>query len=68
VETLLGDASKARDKLGWQPEITVQEMCREMVEEDLKQARRMRLLRDHGYEESITTNHQRIQGNRSGLP
>jgi GDPmannose 4,6-dehydratase len=57
VETLLGDASKARDKLGWQPEITVQEMCREMVEEDLKQARRMRLLRDHGYEESITTNH-----------
>ncbi len=40
VETLLGDPSKAKEKLGWVPEITVQEMCAEMVAEDLKTARR----------------------------
>ncbi|MTI18559.1 GDP-mannose 4,6-dehydratase [Rhodobacteraceae bacterium RKSG542] len=48
VETLLGDPSKAKEKLGWVPEITVQEMCSEMVAHDLKNARRVRLLRDHG--------------------
>jgi GDPmannose 4,6-dehydratase len=50
VETLLGDPSKAREKLGWTPQITAQEMCREMVEEDLKTAMRHRLLRDHGFD------------------
>ena len=48
VETLLGDPSKAREKLGWRPEITAQEMCAEMVAEDLKAARRHALLREHG--------------------
>jgi GDPmannose 4,6-dehydratase len=50
VESLLGDPSRARDKLGWEPEITVQEMCAEMVAHDLIDARRHALLRDHGLE------------------
>ena len=54
VETLLGDPSKAKDKLGWEPEITVQEMCAEMVAEDLKVAKRHALLKEHGYEISVT--------------
>ena len=49
VETLLGDPSKAKNKLGWAPEISAQEMCAEMVQEDLKVAIRTRLLREHGY-------------------
>ncbi|MDG9781550.1 GDP-mannose 4,6-dehydratase [Metapseudomonas otitidis] len=49
VETLLGDPTKAKEKLGWEPEITVQEMCSEMVLEDLKDAQRHALLRQHGY-------------------
>ncbi|KMW60695.1 GDP-mannose 4,6-dehydratase [Candidatus Rhodobacter oscarellae] len=48
VETLLGDPSKAKQKLGWVPEITVQEMCAEMVAEDLKTAKRHGLLKKHG--------------------
>ena len=50
VETLLGDPSKAKQKLGWVPEITAQEMCAEMVAEDLKAARRQALLKQHGLE------------------
>ncbi len=50
VETLLGDPSKAKEKLGWVPEITTQEMCAEMVAEDLKAAKRHALLKAHGYE------------------
>jgi GDPmannose 4,6-dehydratase len=50
VETLLGDPTKAKEKLGWVPEITAQEMCAEMVMEDLKSARRLKLLREHGLE------------------
>jgi len=50
VETLLGDPSKAKEKLGWVPEITVQEMCTEMVAEDLKVAKRHALLREHGHD------------------
>lgn len=48
VDTLLGDPSKARAKLGWKPEISAQQMCAEMVEEDLKAARRYVLLKKHG--------------------
>ena len=48
VETLLGDPTKAKQRLGWVPEITAQEMCAEMVAEDLKAARRHRLLRENG--------------------
>lgn len=48
VETLLGDPTKAREKLGWTPKISVREMCTEMVEEDLKKARQRRVLQEHG--------------------
>jgi GDPmannose 4,6-dehydratase len=54
VETLLGDPAKAKEKLGWVPEITVQEMCREMVAHDLAEARRMALLKHHGYDVSVS--------------
>jgi GDPmannose 4,6-dehydratase len=49
VETLLGDPTKAKDKLGWVPHITAQEMCAEMVVEDLAFARRHALLKAHGH-------------------
>jgi GDPmannose 4,6-dehydratase len=49
VETLLGDPAKAKAKLGWTPEISVRAMCAEMVEADLREARRHALLRRHGY-------------------
>jgi GDPmannose 4,6-dehydratase len=54
VETLLGDPSKAKAKLGWVPEITVQEMCREMVAADLDEARRHALLQKHGYKINVS--------------
>ncbi len=54
VETLLGDPSKAKQKLGWVPEITVQEMCKEMVETDLAQARQHALLKTHGYDVTVS--------------
>ena len=50
VETLLGDPTKAKDMLGWVPEITAQEMCAEMVIEDYKSAQRVSILKDHGLE------------------
>jgi GDPmannose 4,6-dehydratase len=50
VETLLGNPAKAKKKLGWVPEITAQEMCAEMVSEDLKVAQRHALLKAHGLE------------------
>ena len=49
VETLLGDSSRAKSKLGWVPEITAQEMCAEMVQEDLK------LAKGQGYFRSMAT-------------
>lgn len=54
VETLLGDPSKAKDRLGWEPEITAQQMCAEMVAEDLKAARRHALLKQHGMDVPVT--------------
>lgn len=54
VETLLGDPSKAKDKLGWVPEITVEEMCSEMVRHDLVQAKQHALLKEHGYDVSVS--------------
>ena len=53
VETLLGDPSKAKTKLGWVPEITVQKMCSEMVKADLQEAKRIKLLKEHGYDISL---------------
>ncbi|MFJ3157735.1 GDP-mannose 4,6-dehydratase [Pseudomonas protegens] len=50
VETLLGDPAKAKTELGWVPEISVQEMCAEMVREDLKVAQRHALLKQNGHE------------------
>ncbi len=49
VETLIGDPSNAKNKLGWTPEITVQEMCAQMVKEDLKLAKQTQLLNENGY-------------------
>lgn len=54
VETLLGDPSKAKEKLGWVPEITVEEMCAEMVQSDLAKAKQQVLLKLHGYGASIS--------------
>jgi GDPmannose 4,6-dehydratase len=54
VETLLGDPTKARERLGWVPEITAQQMCAEMVAEDLKAAQRHALLRAHGHEVAVS--------------
>ena len=55
VETLLGDPSNAKNKLGWVPEITVQEMCAEMVKEDLTLAKRMQFLKDSGYNIAVSS-------------
>jgi GDPmannose 4,6-dehydratase len=49
VETLLGDPAKAKQKLGWIPEITLDEMVEEMVAHDLEQAKQHALLKNHGY-------------------
>jgi GDPmannose 4,6-dehydratase len=54
VETLLGDPSKAKEKLGWVPEFTVQKMCAEMVATDLNEARRVALLKQNGYHVSVS--------------
>jgi GDPmannose 4,6-dehydratase len=49
VETLLGDPSRAKKELGWMPEITVEQMCAEMVSCDLSEAKQHALLKSHGY-------------------
>ena len=49
VETLLGDPSKAKQKLGWEPQTTFAELVAEMVREDLKSAERDELIKHHGY-------------------
>jgi GDPmannose 4,6-dehydratase len=54
VETLLGDPSKAKEKLGWTPKITLQEMVAEMARFDLEDARKNALLLDHGFDVSVT--------------
>lgn len=53
VETLLGDPSKAKTLLGWVPEITLEEMCSEMVAYDLDKAKQKSLLKTHGYSVAI---------------
>ncbi|QDC47527.1 GDP-mannose 4,6-dehydratase [Candidatus Methylopumilus universalis] len=55
VETLLGDPTKAKQKLGWVPEITVQETCKEMVAHDLSEAKQRALLKKHGFDVTVTT-------------
>jgi GDPmannose 4,6-dehydratase len=49
VETLLGDASKAKQKLGWVPKISFAELVSEMMREDLKSAERDELVKRHGF-------------------
>ncbi|QEG01042.1 GDP-mannose 4,6-dehydratase [Stieleria maiorica] len=53
VETLLGDPTKAKEKLGWECEISVEEMCAEMVAADLENARKHALLKLHGHTVSV---------------
>jgi GDPmannose 4,6-dehydratase len=54
VETLLGDPSKAKAKMGWTPEITVQQMCAEMVVADLQAAKQHALLKANGYQVNVS--------------
>lgn len=54
VETLLGDPTKAKEMLGWVPEITVEEMCAEMVRHDVNIARQHALLQQHGFDVALT--------------
>jgi len=54
VDTLLGDPSKAKKILGWEPKISTKEMCEEMIDEDYKIALRYRLLKDKGFELPIS--------------
>ena len=49
VETLLGDAAKAKEKLGWTPKITFKELVAEMVREDFRSSERDELIKTHGY-------------------
>ena len=53
VETLLGDPTKAKERLGWVPEITAQAMCAEMVAHDLEEARKRALLKRHGFQVDV---------------
>lgn len=53
VDTLLGDPTKAKEKLGWTPKITVEEMTKEMVAHDLDQARRLAVLKESGFDVSV---------------
>ena len=54
VETLLGDPTKAKQKLGWVPLITAQQVCKEMVAKDLMQAKKQALLSDSGFDVNIS--------------
>ena len=58
VETLLGDPSKAKEKLGWVPQITVEEMCAEMIENDLNKAKQYALLKKHGHSIAMSIENQ----------
>jgi GDPmannose 4,6-dehydratase len=55
VETLLGDPTKAKEKLGWEPEIKVKQMCREMVINDLLIAKQHALLNKHGFKINVSS-------------
>lgn len=56
VETLLGDPSKAKQKLGWEPEITVQQLCAKIVANDLAEAKRHALLKANGSQSTSARN------------
>ena len=54
VETLLGDPTNAKQKLGWTPEITLDEMITEMATHDLQQAKQHALLKANGYSVNVS--------------
>ncbi|WP_371924697.1 GDP-mannose 4,6-dehydratase [Endozoicomonas sp. SCSIO W0465] len=54
VETLLGDPTNAKNKLGWVPTTTLEEMVTEMVQYDLSQAKQHALLKEHGYDVKVS--------------
>ena len=54
VDTLLGDPTKAKEKLGWEPRITLDEMITEMIETDLAEAKKQRHLKDHGFDVNLS--------------
>ena len=54
VETLLGDPTKAKQKLGWVPEISIQEMCKEMVISDLSEAKQHAILKANGFNINVS--------------
>ena len=54
VETLLGDPTKAKEKLGWVPEISLDQMVTEMVQTDLAEAKKSALLKQHGYQVAVS--------------
>ncbi len=54
VETLLGDPAKAKEKLGWVPEITVEQMCAEMVAADLEKAKQHAMLKANGFDVTLS--------------
>jgi GDPmannose 4,6-dehydratase len=54
VETLLGDPTKAKERLGWTPQITLDELIAEMVASDLDEARRAALLKAHGFKVNVS--------------
>ena len=54
VETLLGDPTKAKEVLGWVPEISLEQMCSEMVESDIQKAKQTALLKQHGFDLAIS--------------
>ena len=55
VETLLGDASKAKKLLGWEPKISAQEMCKEMIDKDYQAALQHKLLKENGFDQFLTS-------------
>ena len=54
VASLLGDPTKAKEKLGWVPEITLDELVQEMVASDLVDAKKHALLKQHGYQVAVS--------------
>jgi GDPmannose 4,6-dehydratase len=54
VETLLGDPTRAKQKLGWVPEITLDQMIEEMAAADLTEAKKHALLKKHGYDVNVS--------------
>ena len=59
VETLLGDPSKAKSALGWKPEITVQQMCSEMIASDYAEAKKHAILIRHGYNPNLSSEYKK---------